>query len=107
MAEGIGQILEEMKEQGIGGVVIRKDGLALQSTLAMDDVSASLISSIANITKAMMEKTGDEQSELEIAFDSVLCVIVPGRENLLCLMLKSREEKRKALDLAKKALPYL
>jgi len=107
MAGELETLLEEMKGQGMGAAVIRMDGVVVHSTLALNDVSASLISSITNITKAMMEKMDDQQAELEITFDTALYLIVPGKENVFLAMLKSREEKKKALEYAKRALPYI
>jgi len=103
MAEKIEQILNEMKEKDIGGAVIRVDGIIEHSTVALNDISAGLIASTANISDMLMQKMGDKQKEMETSFGSLILVMVPIKNYIFCGMIRNREEKKVVLEYAKKA----
>jgi len=107
MAGEIEGILNQMKEQGVGGAVVRNDGVPVHSTIALNDVSAGLLSSVSNISDALMKKSGDQQKEVEIAFDSLILVVVPLENHIFCGVIKSRDEKKTVLEYAEKARPFL
>ena len=68
MAGELEAILNEMKGKGIGGAIVRVDGVPVASTIALTDVSASLLSSVANVSDAIMKKMNDQQREVEVSF---------------------------------------
>ncbi|MEW6749191.1 MAG: hypothetical protein AB1295_05790 [Candidatus Micrarchaeota archaeon] len=96
-------ILNQMKERGIGGAVVRADGVAVASTIALNDVSAGLIASVANVSDALMKKADDEQKEIEISFDGLILVMIPVKGHLFCGMIKEREEKKIVQEFAQNA----
>jgi len=100
-------LLNEMKGNGIGGAIIRVDGVPLCSTIALDDTTSGLVSSVSNVSDAIMKRNGDEQKELEISFGGLILVMVPINRYIFCGLVKSRDEKKTVLDYAQTARPYL
>jgi hypothetical protein len=100
---GIEEILDEMKEKGIGGAVVKTDGTIVHSTIALNDLSAGLLSSVSNISDAIMKKAGDKQQEVEISFGGLILVMVPMNQHIFCGMIKNREDKSQVLEYAAKA----
>ncbi|MEW6722122.1 MAG: hypothetical protein AB1324_02585 [Candidatus Micrarchaeota archaeon] len=107
MAGEIEAILNEMKGKGMGGAVLRVDGVPVQSTIAMNDLSPGLLASVANVSDALMKKADDRQKEIEIAFEGLYLVIVPLKNHIFCGMIKDREEKKAVLEYAEKAKAFL
>jgi predicted regulator of Ras-like GTPase activity (Roadblock/LC7/MglB family) len=107
MAGELEAILNEMKGKGIGGAIVRIDGVPVQSTIALNDMSSGLISSVANISDAIMKKNDDTQKEIEISFDGLIMVMIPLKNHIFCGMIKDREEKKIVSEYAQKAKPYL
>jgi hypothetical protein len=101
------EILNEMKEKGIGGAVVRSDGTIVHSTIALNDLSAGILSSISNMSDAIMKKSGDKQKEMEIVFEGLILVMVPVKNHVFCGMIKSRENKAEVLAYAEKAKAFL
>jgi predicted regulator of Ras-like GTPase activity (Roadblock/LC7/MglB family) len=100
---GIEEILGEMKEKGIGGAVVKTDGTIVQSTIALNDLSAGMLSSVCNISDAIMKKSGDRQQEVEVSFGGLILVMVPMNHHIFCGMIKNREDKAQVLEYAAKA----
>ncbi len=100
-------LLNEMKEKGIGGAVVRVDGVQVCSTIPLNDVSAGLLASVSNVSDALMKRMKDQQKELEISFEGLILVMVPINNHLFCGMIKDREEKGTVLEYAEKAKAYL
>jgi predicted regulator of Ras-like GTPase activity (Roadblock/LC7/MglB family) len=100
-------ILNEMKEKGIGGVVVRVDGVPVASTIALKDSDASLFASVANVADAIMKKGNDQPKELEVSFDGLILVMIPVKGHLFCGMIKDREEKKTVQEYAQKAKQLL
>jgi len=100
-------LLNQMKENGIGGAVVRVDGVQVASTLALNDVSSGLISLVSNTSDALMKKMGDAQKELEVSFGDQILVMVPINDHVFCGLVRSREEKKTVLAYAQKAKEYL
>jgi len=107
MAGELENILNEMKERGIGGAVVKADGVPVASTIALNDVSSGLLASVANVSDALMKKEGDQQKEIEISFDGLILVIIPIKNHLFCGMIKERDEKKIVQDYAEKAKNHL
>ncbi|MFZ5501807.1 MAG: hypothetical protein ACOY58_07870, partial [Candidatus Micrarchaeota archaeon] len=70
---------------------------------ALNDVSAGLIASVANVSDALMKKADDEQKEIEISFDGLILVMIPVKGHLFCGMIKEREEKKIVQEFAQNA----
>jgi hypothetical protein len=92
-----------MKGKGIGGAVIRVDGVSIASTIALNDVSSGLMSSVANVSDALMKRMDDHQKEIEVSFDGLILVMVPLKNHIFCGMVKDREEKKIVMEYAQKA----
>ena len=107
MAGELEAILNEMKGKGIGGAVVRVDGVPVASTIALNDVSASLLSSVANVSDAIMKKMDDTQKEVEVSFGETILYMIPLKGHIFCAMLKSRDDKKTVADYAMKAKAYL
>ncbi|MFH0737502.1 MAG: hypothetical protein V1827_02305 [Candidatus Micrarchaeota archaeon] len=107
MAGELETILNEMKGKGIGGAVIRVDGVAVASTIALDDTGSSLLSSVANASDALMKRMDDRQKEIEVSFDGLILVMIPLKNHVFCGMVKDREEKKVVSEYAQKAKAYL
>jgi len=107
MAAELENILNEMKTKGIGGAIVRIDGVPVHSTIALTDLSSGLISSVANVSDAIMKRMDDRQNEIEISFDGMIMVMVPLKNHIFCGIVKDREEKKIVLEYAQKAKQYL
>lgn len=107
MAGELENILNEMKERGIGGAIVNVDGVPVASTIALNDVSSGLLASVANVSDALMKREGDKQKEIEISFDGLILVIIPIKDHLFCGMIKERDEKKIVQDFAEKAKNHL
>jgi hypothetical protein len=103
MPAEIEAILNEMKGDGIGGALLRIDGVSVHSTLALSELSTGLIASMANVSDAIMKKMDDRQKQIELAFENSVLVIVPMDGYIFCGMVKTKEEKRLVLEYAEKA----
>ena len=100
-------LLNQMKDEGIGGAVVRVDGVQVASTIALNDVSSGLLALVSNSSDALMKKMGDQQKELEISFGDQILVMVPIDDHVFCGLVKSREEKKTVLAYAQKAKGFL
>ncbi len=100
-------LLNEMKDKGIGGALIRVDGVIVHSTIALNDVTPGLLASVANTSDAMVRRMEDTQKEVEISFGGLILVIIPVKNHLFCGMVKDREEKKIVIEYAQKAKQYL
>lgn len=107
MAGELENILNEMKEKGIGGAIVRADGVAVASTIALNDVSSGLLASVANVSDALMKKNDDEQKEMEVSFDGLILVMIPVKNHIFCGMVKERDEKKIVQEYAAKAKNHL
>jgi len=99
--------LNEMKEKGIVGAVVRTDGVPVASTIALKEADAGLFASVANVADAIMKKSGDKPQEMEILFSDMLVVMVPVKNHIFCAMIKSRDDKPTVLEYAEKAKELL
>ncbi len=98
------KVLDRMRnDDGIGGMIIRKDGKVLNSTVAVNEIGAGMISSLANITDAMAKKISDEQKEVEITFKNLIIIMIPINEYYFCGMVKEREQKKQVRKYAEEA----
>jgi len=107
MAGELEMLLNELKGKGIGGAIVRVDGVPVTSTMAINEISAGLISSVANISDALMKKNDDRQKELEITFDDQTLVMVPVNNHIFCGMVKEKEDKKIVMEFAERAKPFL
>ena len=100
-------LLEEMKAQGITGAIIRTDGIIIHSTIGITDAGAGLLSSVANVTDALMKRANDVPKEMEITFPNLIYVIIPLDTHLFCGAVKSRDQKKTVREFADKARSVL
>jgi hypothetical protein len=99
--------LEEMKSAGINGAVVRKDGILIHSTFAINETGAGLLAKVQNVSDALLNIAKDKANETEIAFGNLILVIIPMNDFLFCGAIKDREQKsivRKYAQLAKGSL---
>lgn len=96
-----------MKAKGIGSAIVRVDGVPVQSTIALTDLSSGLISSVSNISDAIMKRMDDSQKEIEISFDGLIMVMIPMKNHIFCGIVKDREEKKVVAEAAQKARAFL
>jgi len=85
--------LEEMKAAGISGALVRKDGILIHSTFAINETGAGLLASVQNVSDALLKGEKDEANETEIAFGNLILVIVPVDDFLFCGAIKERDQK--------------
>ncbi|VVC03755.1 Uncharacterised protein [Candidatus Bilamarchaeum dharawalense] len=107
MSAELETLLNEMKTRGIGGAVIQVDGVVVQSTIALNDVSSGLLASVANVSDAMIKKMDDKQREIEVSFGGLILVMVPIKNHIFCGLVKDREEKKIVSEYAQKAKALL
>jgi len=107
MAGELDAVLNEMKGKGVGGAVVRVDGVTVASTVALSDMSSGLISSVANTSDAMMKRMDDRQREVEVAFDGLILVMIPLKNHVFCGLIKDRDEKKIVQEFAQKAKAFL
>jgi predicted regulator of Ras-like GTPase activity (Roadblock/LC7/MglB family) len=96
-------LLNEMKDKGYGAAVVQVDGVVVYSTIALNELSSSLISSVANVSDAILKRMDDSQKEVEISFGDMILVMIPMKAHIFCGMVKDREAKKIILDYAQKA----
>jgi predicted regulator of Ras-like GTPase activity (Roadblock/LC7/MglB family) len=107
MAGELETILNEMKAKGIGGAIVRVDGVPVQSTIALTDLGSGLIASVANVSDAAMKRMDDNQKEIEVVFDGLIMVMIPLKNHIFCGIVKDRNEKKIVAEYAQKARAYL
>jgi hypothetical protein len=107
MPAEIEALLNEMTGKGVGGALLRVDGVPVYSTMAFNELGTGLIASVANVADALMKKMDDRQKQLELAFESSVLVLVPLGNYIFCGMVKTKEEKRLVIEYAEKARPLL
>lgn len=107
MPAEIEALLNDMKGKGIGGALLRVDGVPVHSTLALNELSTGLIASLANVSDAIMKRMDDRQKQMELAFENSVLVIVPMGNYVFCGMVRTKEEKRLVLEYAEKARQLL
>lgn len=100
----IEEILNEMKNEGIGGALIRKDGVVVHSSIALSDIAPGMLARCSNISESMLGTFKNTQKEVEIAFTGGTVVLVPMKTFVFCGIAKSKDEKRKIVDYSKKAM---
>lgn len=101
-------LLTEMKEKnGIGGAIVRVDGVTVTSTIALNELSAGILASVANVTDAIMKKMDDHEKEIEVSMDGLILVMIPLKNHVFCGMVKQREDKKIVSEYAQKAKAYL
>jgi hypothetical protein len=97
-------ILNEMKEKsGIGGAVVRSDGVTVNSTIALNEMSSGLLASVANVSDAIMKKMEDRQEDIEVSMDGLILVIIPLKNHLFCGIVNDRKQKKIVAEYAGKA----
>ncbi len=101
------ELLNEMKEKGIGGAIVRTDGVPIASTIALKDVDAGLFASVANVSDALLKRVGDKPEEMEAFVGGLLLVMVPLKNHIFCGLIKNREDKPAVLEYAQKAQALL
>ncbi len=107
MAGELEALLNEMKGKGIGGAILRVDGVPVTSTMAINETTSGLISSVVNISDAMMKKNNDTQNQLELSFDEQTLVMIPVNNHIFCGMVKDKDDKKTVMEYAEKAKPFL
>ncbi|MBU0590943.1 hypothetical protein KKF81_00140 [Candidatus Micrarchaeota archaeon] len=107
MSAELETLLNEMKDNGIGGAVLKNDGTTVFTTIALNDVSSGLLASVVNVSDAMHKKMEDTQKEMEVSFGGLILVMVPMKNHIFCGMVKSRDEKKIVLEYAKKAVNFI
>lgn len=100
-------LLNEMKGKGYGAAVVQVDGVVVYSTIALNELSSSLISSVANVSDALMKRMDDSQREVEISFGDSILVMIPMKNHIFCGLVKDREEKKVIAGYAEKARTML
>lgn len=100
-------LLNELKDKGVGGAVVRSDGVPVASTIALKDTDAALFTSVANVADAIMRREGDKPQEIELSFGGLILVMVPVKGHIFCGMIKDRSDKKTVLEYAQKAKEFL
>jgi len=101
-------ILGEMKEKsGIGGAIVRADGVTVNSTIALNEMSSGLLASVANVSDAIMKKMEDQQKDIEVSMDGLILVIIPMKNHIFCGIVNDRDQKKIVVEYAQKAKQYL
>ena len=90
-------ILNRMKAEGIGGGLLKKDGILVYSTIALQDVVPSIIATSSNISDALLQRMKNEQREIEITFSNGIIVMSPMNQYIFFGVAKTKEEKKKIL----------
>ena len=103
MATQLEALLNEMKEKGYGGAVVQVDGTVVHSTIALNELSSGLLSSVTNVSDAILKRMDDQQKEVEVSFGGLILVMVPLKSYIFCAMVKDREEKKIVLEYAQRA----
>jgi len=107
MAGELETILNDMKAKGVGGAIVRVDGVQVASTIALNELSSGMLASVANVSDAMMRRMDDRQKEIEVAFDGLILIMIPLKGHVFCGMVKDREEKKIVAEYAQKAAAHL
>ena len=103
MAGEIEILLNEMKGAGIAGAVLSADGAIIASTLALNDIAVSNLTSFANVCDALLQKAEDRQREIEVNFANSRLMIIPIGERYFCALVNSIEDKPKVREYAARA----
>lgn len=101
------EILDDMKKEGINGAIIRKDGILIYSTFAITDTGALMLSNVANIPDALLQRIEDQAKETEIAYGALIMLIIPVHDYYYVGAIKSREQKAAVRKFAERAKSVL
>ena len=96
-------ILNDMKDEGVSGAIVQKDGKLLATTIQMDDISAGVLSSLTNISDAILKKQEDKQQLMELRYTDKTIVIIPLSKSRLFGVTTSKEQKQTIIKYAKMA----
>jgi hypothetical protein len=107
MPAEIEALLNDMKAKGVGGALVRVDGVPVHSTIALNELTPGLMASVCNVSDALMKKMDDRQRQLELAFENSVLVMVPVGSHIFCGMVKTKDEKRLVVEYAEKARQLL
>lgn len=102
MPDDANKIMEALKNAGIGGAFVRKDGTIAYATMKLEDISGNVLASLGNISEALLKRARDQQVELEIVADNDLVVLIPVKTHFLCGVLKNRDQKKTLREYADK-----
>jgi predicted regulator of Ras-like GTPase activity (Roadblock/LC7/MglB family) len=92
--EEIANIINQMKDAGVDGALIRKDGVKAYSTLSLDNNTSEIIASMSNIIETIMKTMKDKNNEIEISTGQSYIIIVPAGDYYLCGVTEDREKKK-------------
>lgn len=91
----IEDILEEMKNNGYKAAVVQKDGVLFKSNFQFDEPRPSIISSMLNVSDALLKQALGDGKEYELALeDNSIIVGIPVNEYYLISILDDREKKK-------------
>ncbi|MBN2478388.1 hypothetical protein JXB01_03810 [Candidatus Micrarchaeota archaeon] len=95
-------VLEEMKNAGYKGALIKKDGKIVATNFPFEDPLPSILSSMLNVGDAIIKQSRDEPQEFEILLEDGILVAIPVKEYYMVSMVESREKKKDIREFAEK-----
>ena len=95
-------LLTEMKGNGINGAVLRTDGLLVSSTISLSESGANTFASLSNVCDALLKSIKDVPREIEISTGSLLLVLLPVGNYVMCGVLNNRDQKKQLREYADK-----
>lgn len=98
----VDEILEEMKNNGYKAALVNKSGQLFKSNFQFDDPLPSILSSMLNVSDAMLKQAKTEGREYELQLAESILVAVPVKDYYLISFLDDREKKKIIRDYAEK-----
>ena len=103
----VDQILDEMKSAGYKAALVRKDGQLFKSNFQLDDPLPSILSSLLNVSDAIIKQSKGEGREYEMQLEDSILVAVPVDDYYLVSYIDNRDKKKIIREYAAKIKPLL
>ncbi|MBI5222844.1 hypothetical protein HY990_00315 [Candidatus Micrarchaeota archaeon] len=107
MAPEIDSLLNQLKSKGIESALVRVDGVLVQTTMALNDSSVSLLTGLFTSSDALCKRLGDSQKQIQLSLGDSLLIIVPLKNHFLCGLIKNPEDRKYVVEMADSLKAYL
>lgn len=96
------EAMAQLKAKGIEVALLRKDGTLINSTINMNENSATLLSSIVKNSEALAKRMKDNMSQMQLGIGDSLALIYPIQDMIFFALTKNNEDKKIIAEYAEK-----
>lgn len=88
------EIMAQLKSKGIEVAFLRKDGTLINSTINMNENSATLLSSIVKNSEVLAKRLKDNMSQMQLGIGDSLALIYPIGDTIFFALTKNNDDKK-------------